>query len=153
MGRQTDIMYRDTALPVNAEVVVLFDTTLAGNVVDPAATSEIDKFYADSAAERARRTHFAFPRAWPAISGLKRFLVRLTMSHDVTLDAYVSNDRGVTWARYDTEAVTASGADAESAHDYLLEGFKDWKLLLTSGGNQTTFVCSMSITDERGVAA
>lgn len=62
-----------------------------------------------------------------------------------TRKAYFSQDRGVTWNLYDSTAVVASSSGAMAGpFDYLVDPYKDFKLVWTNGGSaQATWIPSI----------
>lgn len=62
-----------------------------------------------------------------------------------TRNAFWSQDRGVTWNKYDTVAVIASTASATTGPvDYLVDAYRDWKLEWVNGGvAQATWIPSI----------
>lgn len=140
---ETNVKYGGAALPGISATIVLFDTTIS-----------LDGVTLSSAALRAASRGYAFARDWFAAKGIKRFLVRFTNDQTFTLNAYRSDDRGVTWTKIYTASVTASAANSENAYDFLVQGQRDWKLELVNGGTaQTSFTCSMALSTERALAA
>lgn len=139
----TQLKYVGAALPGNAEVVILFDTTIS-----------VDGVTLSSAALRAASRGFAMSKGHLARYGIKRFVVRLVNDQAGTINGYRSADRGVTWTKIYTAAVAASAANSENVYDFLVEGFPDCKFDWTNGAvAQGTFFPSLELTDERGVAA
>lgn len=62
-----------------------------------------------------------------------------------TRKAYFSQDRGTTWNLYDSAAVAASSAGSMAGpFDYLVDPYRDWRLIWTNGGSaQTTWIPSI----------
>lgn len=139
----TNVKYSGSALPGNAETVVLFDTAIS-----------VDGVNLTTAALRAASRGYAMGAGHFAKCGIKRFVARFVNDQAFTINAYVSKDRGANWTKIYTAAVSASAANSENVYDFLVEGFMDWKLELVNGATpQTSFTCSMAMTDERGLAA
>lgn len=86
--------------------------------------------------------------------GLKRFLLRVNNSHSGTLKAEYSTDGRTTWTQYEPDiAVSAPATDDINEYDFLVEGFRDWRLVWTNGGSaQTTWDVMLSATDHRDAA-
>lgn len=104
------LKYTDTALPANAEVVTLFDTTLS------------------------------CPANWGPMCGFHTYRFNIKNSHAVTIAGYFSDDRGTNWHQfYDSGSLAAPAATASNAATVSIEGLRDFKFEGTSGGNQTTF--------------
>jgi hypothetical protein len=73
-----------------------------------------------------------------------------------SLKAYFSQDRGVTWNLYNTQAVVASSAGAMAGpFDYLVDPYRDFRLIWTNGGvAQATWIPSIVlIRNYHGAAA
>lgn len=85
------------------------------------------------------------------IAGLHRFLVDIKNSHAGTLKEYKSDDGGTTWNQISETAIAAAAATATNVKDYLVSGYRDWKVDWVNGGTtQTTFEIDMSVTGQRG---
>lgn len=139
----TQLKYVGSALPGNAETVIMFDTAVS-----------LDGVNLTTAALRAASRGFAMSKGHFARYGGKRFILRVTNDQTATLNVYRSSDRGVTWTKIYTVAVAASAANSENVYDVLIEGQPDWKVEWVNGANpQTSFTVSMEVTDERGLAA
>lgn len=108
----TQAKYTGSALPGNAEVVDLFDSTVA------------------------------FPYAAKALvmAGISRIRVSLKNDQAGTLALFRSPDRGTTWLQIDSDAIAAAAATAENVMDYVVEGYEDVRIRWTNGvAAQTTF--------------
>jgi hypothetical protein len=82
--------------------------------------------------------------------GLKRLILSLKHSGDVTLNWYSSSDRGANWHQLDTDVVTAPVATDVTVRDLLIEEYDDFKLELVNGGAaQTTYNVQLALTNER----
>lgn len=127
--------YTGSALPGNAEVVVLYATA-------PTYTSGVS----DNRGFGIANFHQS--------SGIKRVLLALTNDQSGTLKAYQSTDRGVTWVQVVADtAVAAAAANSENMYDFLVEPYQDWKVTWTNGATpQTTFRVNITLTDERVIA-
>lgn len=141
---QPNVKYVGPAQPAVSTTYMLFDTTVS-----------IDGVTLSSAALIAAARGYAFSKNWFALQGIHRFIIRLVHDQTLTLVASRSVDRGATWTIISTEAITAHAANSETVRDYLVEGFADWRLQLTNGGTiqGTGFRCSMTMSEERSVAA
>ena len=126
--------YMGSALPGNAETVTLFTTAPTGTAPFATYGAFLGANMLDS-------------------SGISRIMVRLQNDQAGTLKAYKSNDRGVTWVRVEADvAVAAAAANAENIHDYLVEGYADWRLDWTNGATpQTTFRPDISGVGQRHI--
>ena len=111
------VKYTDVALPLAGTTVNMFNTTLTG----------VRDFLNNARANR--------------------FECSLQNDQTCTLKAYWSDDFGVTWNRYNDQAVTIPGSGLSSGpFDYLIDGYKDWKLDCLNGGtNQGTFIVNMTL--------
>lgn len=114
--------YIGSALPGNAETVVLFSTVAA------------------------------FPgKNYCQHNGIKRFIVDLKHDQTGTVKAYRSQDRGTTWNQfYDSGAIAAPAATSSTIRDIAIEPYEDWKVEWVNGATpQTTFLVGMALADER----
>lgn len=86
--------------------------------------------------------------------GLKRFLIRINNSESGTLKAEYSTDGRENWTQYEPDiSVSAPSSDDINEYDFLVEGFRDWRLVWTNGGSaQSTWDVFMSATPERSAA-
>lgn len=127
--------YTGSALPGNAEVVVLFATA-------PTYTAGVSDNRGFAIANFLQQ------------AGVHRVLVDLTNDQAGTLKAYQSNDRGVTWTQVTADtAVAASAANSENMYDFLVEPYSDWKVTWTNGATpQTTFTVNITGTAPRVIA-
>lgn len=116
------VKYVGSALPGNAETVVLFSTT----------------------------ANSGMGAAFIASAQLNRFYMTLINDQAGTLNAYSSENRGTTWTKIYTSAVAASAANSESPYDFLIEPYSDWKLEWVNGATpQTTFRPAMALQGQR----
>lgn len=77
----------------------------------------------------------AFTGGLPAHS-INRLTFSVNNSQTGTRKAYFSTDGGTNWNLYDSTAVTAASAGAMSGpFDYLVDTYKDFKLVWTNGGS------------------
>jgi len=114
-------------LPGNAQVVSLFDTTVA------------------------------FPSAqYLAMNKLKRLVVDLKNDQAGTLFWYKSQTRNTApsaapvWVAIGTAPIAIAAANASNQSEYLVEEFADWKLEWTNGATpQTQFIVDLALTGER----
>lgn len=114
------VKYQGTALPGNAEVVSIFDTT-KGMGAD-----------------------------FMAMTGLNRLYLTLINSQAGTLKSWSSEDRGTNWTQVSSTAVAASAANSENPYDYLVEPYSDWKLEWTNGATpQTVFRVAAALQGQR----
>lgn len=127
--------YTGTALPNNAEVVVLLATAPtsgsgAGVIAHPAhAGNQFQNM------------------------GIRRIVVGLINSQAGTLKEYESNDRGATWTQISSTAVAAIAANSQNIYDFFVEHYTDWKLTWTNGATiQATFSPNIVGTGQRVVA-
>lgn len=76
---------------------------------------------------------------------ISRLEFSLNNSASGTRKAYFSQDSGTTWTLYDSTAVSAySSPAAAGPFDYLLDPYKDFKLVWTNGGSaQTTWIVNI----------
>lgn len=114
--------YGGSALPGNAETVVLFSTVVA------------------------------FPgKSFHAGAGIHRILIDIDHDQSGTIKAYRSNNRGVTWTQfYDSGAIAAPGATASTERDIAVEPLQDWKVEWVNGATpQTLFLVDMALLGER----
>jgi hypothetical protein len=111
------LKYTGIALPTGATTVNMFDTTLTG----------VRDFLNNARGNR--------------------FECSIQNDQAGSLLAYWSDDFGVTWNKYDTQAVAIPAAGASSGpFDYLIDSYKDWKLDWLNGGvTQTTFIVNMAL--------
>lgn len=77
--------------------------------------------------------------------GISRLEFAINSSAAGTRKAYFSQDSGTTWTLYDSTAVAAySSPTAAGPIDYLLDPYKDFKLVWTNGGSaQATWIVSI----------
>lgn len=88
------------------------------------------------------------------LSATARFLLTLVHDQSITLNWYVSSDKGANWTQIGTEVIAGLAANDVTSRDYLVEGMLDWKLDLVNGGSaQTTWNIDMSLTTQRVIAA
>lgn len=129
------VKYTDTALPQNTDVDVLFDSTVA----------------------------------WPMYAGIqmlgrKRLIVDIKHSHALDLKWYkpIASKSGSSkrpfvsadWNQIGQElAIAAPASTSSTIRDFLIAPYADFLLTTTSGGNQTTYIVDMVLTDEIPVAA
>jgi hypothetical protein len=127
--------YTGSALPGNAEVVVLYATA-------PTYTAGVS----DNLGYNLANFH--------QCSGVKRVVVALRNDQTGTLKAYESNNRGVTWTQITADtAVAAAAANSQNIYDFLVEPYQDWKVTWTNGATpQTAFSPDITLTDERVIA-
>lgn len=117
------VRYTGSALPGNAEVVSIFDTTAGGGQMGA---------------------------AFMATAGLNRLYVTFINNQAGTLKSYSSEDRGATWTQISSTAVAASAASSENPYDYLIESYADWKLEWTNGATpQTVFRVAAALQGQR----
>ncbi len=127
--------YTGSALPGNAEVVVLLATAPTSGV----GTGVI---------------------AHPASSALqfqkmkiRRGIVALRNDQAGTLREYKSMDRGATWLTISSTAVAAAAANSQNIYDFLVEPYVDWKCDWLNGATpQTAFQPDIVGTGQRVVA-
>jgi hypothetical protein len=120
------ISYLGSALPGNAETVVLFSTALTAPGPMENMLQKRD---------------------------IRRIFLSLTNDQAGTLNAYQSVDRGTTWRKVYTTGVGASPLNGENQYDLYVEPYADWKLEWVNGATpQTVFIPNMVATDERVVA-
>lgn len=76
---------------------------------------------------------------------ISRVIFSVNNSQAGTRKAYFSQDRGTTWNLYDSTAVVASSAGAMAGpFDYLVDPYRDFKLVWTNGGSaQGTWIPSI----------
>ncbi len=111
------ITYTGAPLPGAAQVVTLFDTTVAAEMASFASLVGAHRIYG-------------------------------TISHDQsgTVSIQKSVDRGLNWRNVDS---TASAAPS-TVFDYVIEGFRDFRVRWTNGGTpQTIFEPDVVLTDQR----
>lgn len=127
--------YTGTALPTTSETVVLFATapTFTAGVSDGRGFGRKHEL-------QRMRVH--------------RVLLDLTNSHNGTLRAFQSQDRGKTWVQVAPDiAVAASAASSTNQVDFLVEPYPDWKLVWVNGATtQTTFTVNVVGVDQRVVS-
>lgn len=126
MDEKVRVKYTGSALPGNAETVVLFSTVAA------------------------------FPGAqYLAQRGLERFVLSLVNDQAGTLKAFFSDNRGVSWTQIDNVAVAIAPANEDQVYDFGgLPAFQDWKLEWLNGATpQTSFKPNMYLTTERAPLA
>jgi hypothetical protein len=114
--------YSGTALPGNAETVVLFSTVTA------------------------------FPgKSFQAGAGIKRLIIDIKHDQAGTIKAYRSQNRGVTWNQlYDSGSIAAPAATSSTIRDFAFEPYMDFKVEWLNGATpQTTFIVDEALTDER----
>jgi hypothetical protein len=101
---------------------------------------------ADSSTYSVFNTVTAFPGARALqLAGIARITLAMTHSHDLTIKAYQSQNRGTTWDQIFEEAVTAPAATANTVRDFLTESYHDFKIEFVNGGSaQTTFYVDVS---------
>jgi hypothetical protein len=77
--------------------------------------------------------------------GISRVIFSLNSNQAGTRKAYFSQNRGTTWTLYDSVAVAAySSPAAAGPFDYVVDTYRDWKLVWTNGGTiQTTWIVSI----------
>jgi hypothetical protein len=121
------VKYTGSALPGNAEVVSIFDTTAGGGQMGA---------------------------AFCATAQLHRLYVTIINSQAGTLKSWSSEDRGKNWTQIDSLAVSAASAGTENPSDWLVEPYLDWKLEWTNGATpQTVFRVASALQGERGPGA
>ena len=121
------VTYTGSALPGNAEVVTIFDTTKTPN---------------------------GMGAAFVAIAGLHRLYVAIVNDQTGTLKSSSSENRGKTWTQIDSLAVAAVSANSENPSDWLIEPYLDWKLEWTNGATpQGTFRVAAALQGERNPGA
>lgn len=119
------VKYVGSALPGNAETVVLFTTVNTGMGAN-----------------------------FMSIASLNRLYMTLINDQAGTLNAYSSENRGTSWTKIYTAAVAASAANSESPYDFLVEPYADWKLEWVNGATpQTTFRPAMALQGQRNPGA
>lgn len=76
---------------------------------------------------------------------VSRVIFGVNNSQAGTRKAYFSQDSGTTWNLYDSTAVVAASAGAMSGpFDYLVDPYRDFKLVWTNGGvAQATWIPSL----------
>lgn len=125
MNGQTyvNMKYTGSALPGNAETVVIFNSYVAG-----------------------------FGGYGLQGAGIHRVDVSIQNDQAGTLKAYASTN-GTTWVQYDSAAISAASSTTESHSDWLVEPYMFWKLEWLNGATpQTIFNVRMAGTDQRPVA-
>jgi hypothetical protein len=87
-------------------------------------------------------TTLAFGKGQIRVLGINRITFSVNNSQAGTRKAYFSKDGGTTWNLFDSTAVTAASAGAMSGpFDYLVDTYRDFKLVWTNGGSaQTTWI-------------
>ena len=69
------------------------------------------------------------------------------------LKEYESEDGGTNWSQVSNTAVAAAAATAQNAYEFVVEPYRDWKLVWTNGGvAQTGWVVKMAMLEDRGAA-
>ena len=114
--------YSGSALPGNAETVVLFSTVVA------------------------------FPgKDFHTYADIARIIIDIKHDQAGTMKAYRSQDRGVTWNQmYDSGSVAAPAATSSTIRDLAIEPYMDWKVeWLNGAAPQTTFIVDMALVIER----
>jgi hypothetical protein len=87
-----------------------------------------------------------------ALSDISRMVFDFEHSHSATLNWYHSND-GTTSIQLGTEALAAPAASETNVRDFLVEGYKFWKLEWVNGATaQDPWVVRAAGTDQRVVA-
>jgi hypothetical protein len=128
------IKYTGSALPGNAEVVVLVATA-------PTYTAGVSDNLGFTIANYLQE------------SKIRRIVVGLINDQAGTLKEYISPDRGVTWTQISSTAVAAIAANSQNIYDFLVEHYSDWKLEWTNGAAaQTTFTVNIVGVGQRQVA-
>lgn len=123
MGSFAQPRYGGSALPGNAETVVLFSTVTA------------------------------FPaKSMAAMIGIARLIIDIKHDQSGTMKAYRSQNRGVTWNQfYDSGAIAAPAATSSTIRDIAIEPYMDVKVEWLNGATpQTTFIVDMALVEERG---
>lgn len=104
--------YVGSALPGNAERVVLFSTVAAcpmGN--------------------------------WGPMMGIHSYHYDIKNDQPITVEGFKSSDRGVTWTQFYSQAHGAAAAGATNSDVVLVEGYADFKFESLNGATpQTTFI-------------
>lgn len=133
---QVRIKYTGSALPGNAEVVVLLATA--------PTTGSVTGVIGD-----AGNTGNFFQMA-----GIRRILVEIQNDQTGTLKVFQSVDRGANWVQVEPDlAVAIAAANSTNKFDYLVEQYGDWKLTWTNGATpQTTFRVNIVGTGQRVIA-
>lgn len=129
--------YTGSALPGNAEVVVLLATAATSGSMSgvigppPNGVGNYSQTY-----------------------NVHRVVVDITNDQTGTIKIYQSMNRGSTWVRaYDDIAVAAPAANSTNSYDILVEPFADWKIEWTNGAApQTTWRVNLTSTSQRVVA-
>jgi hypothetical protein len=132
---QVEFGYTGSALPGNAEVVVILAT---------APTSGVLTGVIGGAGNQGQY----FQKA-----KIRRIVVGLINDQAGTYKEYVSADRGVTWTQISSTAVAAIAANSQNIHDFFVEHYRDWKLTWTNGATpQTSFSPNIVGSGQRVVA-
>lgn len=127
--------YTGSALPGNAEVVVLLATAPTSG----SGTGVIG--------------HPASAGNWFQVQKIRRIVVGLINDQAGTLKEYVSNDRGANWVQVSSTAVAAIAANGQNIYDFFVEHYPDWKLTWTNGATpQGTFSPNIVGTGQRVIA-
>lgn len=86
-------------------------------------------------------------------AGVARCVVEIAHSQAFTLTGYWSNDGGATWRQYTTETFGIPAAGVTRARDYLVEHYRDWKLVAVNGGvAQAVWDVSIALASDRATA-
>ena len=128
--------YNGSALPGNAEVVVLLATAATSGsmsgVIGPPPNGVGNYF----------PTH-----------NVHRVVVAMRNDQAGTLREYKSMDRGATWLVISSTAVAAAAANSQNIYDFWVEPYADWKLdWLNGAAPQTAFQPDISSTAQRVIA-
>lgn len=127
--------YRGSALPGNAEVVVIFATapTTSGGAQDGNGYTTAN---------------------WLQTNNIHRIYVNLQNDQSGILKAYQSQNRGVTWVQVVADiSVSASAANSTNDYDFNCEPYKDYKITWTNGATpQTTFRVNVVGIEQRAPA-
>lgn len=90
------------------------------------------------------------PRGWFQLAGIERAFLTLNNAGTCTVKDYYSDDGGTTWIPRSSTAVAVPAAGAVSEIDFVVEGFRDWKVDLVNGGSaQTGLAPQISLSTDR----
>ena len=119
------VKYLGTALPIDATTENLFSTVVAA--------PDTPNFLASA--------------------DIHRVVVRLKNDQAGTLKTYRSSDRGTNWSQVSQTSVAAAASTASNDYDFLVEGYRDFKIDWLNGGvTQTTFAPDISLISDRAAA-
>ncbi len=137
MGSFSQIVWQGTTPGADGNTYVLWATCNPGN-------TQTDRVIQNANRDGACPAHFF------ANAGVRKFVLDLKNSQAGTLNEYYSPDRGTTWLQISSNAIAIPAAGFDTAREFLVESYADWKLEWVNGGAaQATWSPQMSLTDQR----